>query len=187
MLNCHFDEKVECGTIYVALRSLADNKQINVGGIMLAQSSLANQKLGLFQVESIGNIAADETGLKPGDVVYADTLAAFYHSEPVCLMRYDSVIMKTTREMNDFWPLANKIVVEEDRGQTTKVGGLWMQKEDTVKTGVIVKQNLKKPEIWPFKVGDRVLLTSKGGTEVDFGSRRLYIYNGEDILCKILD
>ena len=187
MLNCHFDEKVECGTIYVALRSLANNREISVGGIVLAQSSLANSKLGLFQVESVGSIAKEETGLEVGDVVYADTLASFYHSEPVCLMRYDSVIMKTTRAMDDFWPLANKIIVEEDRGETTKVGGLWMQKEDTVKTGVIVKQNLKKPEIWPFKLGDRVLLTSKGGTEVAFGSRRLYIYNGEDILCKILN
>lgn len=187
MLNCHFDEKVECGTIYVALRKLEENREINVGGFVLAEKSFENGKLGLFQVESIGSIAADETGLAVGDIVFADTLASFYHSEPVCLMRYDNIILKTNREKTDFWPLSNKIVVECEQGETTKVGGLWMQREDTVKTGVIVKQNLKKPEIWPFKIGDRVLLTKKGGTFVAFGMRQLFIYNGEDILCKILN
>ena len=187
MLKCHFDEKVECGTIYVALRQLEENREINIGGFVLSEKSLSNEKLGLFRIESIGSIAKEETGLEVGDVVFADSLAAFYHSEPVCLMRYDNVILKTNETKDDFWPLANKIVVEADVSETTKVGGIWMQREDVVKTGVIIKQNLKKPEIWPFKIGDRILLTSKGGTLVKFGMRHLYIYNGEDILCKILN
>lgn len=189
-----FDKKVLCGPSYVALREVQKNTthNLNVGGIVLADTSLANEKLGHYIIEDIGEIAAYEFDLKVGDYVLADKLASFYHSQPVCLMTYNNIILKTNHDRTEIHPVKNKIIVEEDKSEIVNTGGIYLQTNpDKLRFGKIIEMNVvpdptSPVKDYPFKEGDHVMLVRKGDM-VSIGNKTYWIFDPDQIICKLLE
>ena len=184
-----FDCKVKCGPEYVALRvvDISEGFQRSAGGIYLAENAFANSKLGMYMVEDIGDVAEKLTDVHKGDYVMADKLAIFYKSEPVGIMRYNSMIVKTDKDKKAYHPLLNMCLVKQDRTEVKQDGGIYIQnRDDILNIGTIIEQNIEDGKDWPFKEGDKVFM-SKCSDLVRAGTENIYIYKCEDILCKILE
>lgn len=181
----HFDEKVECGPEFVALRILENCDQLKVGNIWLPQQAAANARLAHCVVEDCGSKAAEEYGLSKGDYVLIDRLATFAHTAPVCLARYNNVICLSNEANSEFRPLKGMLFVEPDEKGEKQVGGVYVPAgyDDKLNTGTVTAENVQDPE-YNFKVGDRVLMT-KGADIVDIGERRVYIYKKDMVICRI--
>ena len=183
-----FDHKVKCGAEYVALRVIDNGEKIEVGGgLVLAENSFANNKLGFYVIEDIGETAEKETGLHVGDYVLADRLAIYYKTEPIGILRYNSIIVKTNSDQSKYWPLRNMCFVEQDRNEIQDLGGIFVKsRKDILNIGTITAMNMDSDLIFPFEVGDKVFLT-RCDDFVSFGPKNLYIYKHDNIMCKILD
>ncbi len=186
-----FDYKVKCGPEYVALRvvDISEGFQRSTGGIYIAENSFANSKLGMYQVEDIGDVAEKLTDVHVGDYVMADKLAIFYKSEPIGIMRYNSMIVKTDANKTAYHPLLNMCLVSQDRTEIKQDGGIYIQnRDDILNIGTLVEQNIdeERMKTWPFKAGDKVFM-SKCSDLIRAGTENIYIYKCEDVLCKILE
>lgn len=189
----HFDQKVLPGPSYVALR-FWNNKDSshseNVGGIYLADNSASNSRLANYVVEAVGEIAEAEYGLKVGDHVVADKAASFYHSEPIALMAYNNVILKANEDFTKYYPLKNKVLVEEDETKVENSGGIYLAvNPDTLRTGTIIDMNVVPAkdspcQTYPFKIGDHVMLVRKGDF-VMAGTQKLWVFDPDQIICKL--
>ena len=183
-----FDHRVKCGADYVALRVVKPaTEEFVMDGIVVAESAFSNSRLGHYLVEDIGEIASRETGVKAGDYVMADRLAIFYKSEPVGIMRYDSIIMLTDPAKGEFKPILNTCFVEQDRTEVKDLGGIFVQNRSSIlNIGTLVDKNIAPGIVFPFEIGDKVFM-SRHADLVQVDSRNLYIYKHNDVLCKILE
>lgn len=181
-MKTNFDKQVICGQEYVALREIDMGDKIDVNGFVLTNTVRTNEKLGVFKVESIGKWAAEISGVKPGDIVYADRLSSFYHSSPVALMEIRNVIAKYSE--NGLVPLKNSVIVQEDETQEENVGGFYVA-ANKPRTGVIVSMG-EVDEDFNFRPGDRVMLV-KGGDCIEIGGKKMYAFAPEKIICKIVE
>lgn len=183
-----FDQKIDkIGADYVALRDVDRNTVIDMGGIVLSETDLANNKLGYYQVEAVGSNAEKEYGLKVGDYVLADNLAKFYKSTPVCLMKYVNVIIKTNKDKTEYKPLKNMVLVKKANPDVDSFDGIYVQKERFfANIGEIVDKNIADGVDFPFEIGDKVLLTT-GADVIDIGKNNYFIYKHDMIICKIED
>ena len=73
----------------VALRCINVGSIRTEGGIIVPEKAEINNRLGLYEVLSAGKKAEDMYGIKTGDYVYADRLAVFYDTSPICLMKFE--------------------------------------------------------------------------------------------------
>ena len=182
-----FDEQVVCGQDYVALREIDRGDKIDVNGFVLTNTVMQNEKLGIYKVESIGPWASETTGVVPGDIVFADRLASFYHSSPVALMEIKNVIAKcSSARADDIIPLKGKFVVEADPIQQESVNGFYVTSSKP-HTGIIVSIGEGVSDDWSFfNIGDRVMIP-KGGAYVSIGNRNLFVFEPDKIICKIVE
>lgn len=188
MTNVEFDEKVKCGSEYVAVRIIENCDELKIGNIVVTDSTSANDRLAFCKVEDIGKDAADRTGCAAGDYVMIDRLATFAHTAPVACLKYDSVICKANESNTEYSPLKDMLFVErDDNEEVAKVGNIYMMNPDEkLNVGTVTKVNFEASEEFPFVPGDKVML-SKGADEVQVGDKKIYIYKREMIVCKIVD
>lgn len=183
-----FDRKVKCGADYVALRTIDNGREMDYGGILISQSAFSNDKLGFYQVIDIGECAEKEYDVHVGDYVLADRLAIYYRSEPVGIMKCNSVIVKTNKDRSEYYPLLNMCFVEpRDRGQTELDDGIIVQSsKEVLRIGTITAKNMSPDVIFPFEVGDTVLMPESDDF-VSFGEKKFHIYKHDKVLCKVLE
>jgi len=187
MAETHFDKKVRCGAEYVALRVIENGSKINSGGIVLSESSYSNSKLGFYQIEDVGETASREYGLKVGDYVLADRLSIFYKSEPVGIIKYNNIIVKTNKDRSEWYPLKNMCFVEKTKDPVANNGGIYLQNNsDSLQIGRITAKNMSDDVVFPFEVGDKVLLV-KGADTIQIGQSQIFIYKHDMVLCSIED
>ena len=181
----HFDRKCIPASEYVVLRVIDRNDSMSLGGILIAEGAYSNDRLGFYQVEEVGEKAAEEYGLKRGDYVLADRLAQVYKTSPIAVMKYVNVIAKTNSENTQYSPLKNMVFVKDERNTTQNVGGILVNNYSAqVKVGEVVAMNVDEAVNVPFKVGDRVML-SKGGDSFQIGTEHVYIYKHDMVVCVV--
>lgn len=190
-MTSKFDEKVICGDEYIALREQDTGESVESGGIVLADSAFENSKLGFYVVESVGKEGKEKYGLTEGDYVFADRLASFYHSSPVCLMKCENIIVKTDKTRTKYIPLKNTVFVEEDKKEmkASENSGFYVETDPKIlRLGTIIDMDIDTEEYpdYPFSVGDHVMLV-RGGDFVKFGQKEIYIFKPEKIICKIVE
>lgn len=186
MNSITFDKKCKCGKEFVCVRILQNCEDLKVGNIWLPSNAEANNRLAHCIIEDVGQKAAEEYGLVVGDYVLIDRLSTFAHTKPVALLKFNNVILKTNKDMTDFWPLKNMVFVEPDKNDgVTMVGNIAVSNyADKLHTGKILKINCEKDQ--EFSDGDTVLLV-KGGDVVKLGTTTLHIYKYDMIVCSFED
>ena len=194
----HFDKECEPANDIVVLKVI-DNDTLSSknSGFVIGDDQLRNLRVGFYQIIKIGVEAKEKTGLDVGAYVFADKLAAFYHTEPIALMRYNALIMESNPEKTKYRALGGRCIVQEVKEEVGQ-GSFIIPNSDELKIGVI--KSITPPYTMtenaiPFKVGDKVLLTKeerdtlhgfKGDSNLD-PSLPIYIYKTEDIICKVVD
>jgi co-chaperonin GroES (HSP10) len=194
----HFDRDCEPANDIVELRVIdIDTLSSKKSGFVIGDDSLRNLRLGFYQIEKIGSEAREMTGLDVGAYVFADKLAAFYHTEPIALMRYNALIMETNAEKTKYRALGGRCIVQEVDAEK-ETGGFVIPTSDEMKIGVI--KSITPPYTMtesavPFKVGDRILLTKdehdtlhgfKGDSSLD-PTKPILIYKTDAIIAKVND
>ena len=190
MNTIQFDEKVECGPAFVALRILDNLDEMQVGGVWLPDTVGENQRLAHCVIENVGSKAAEEYGIKAGDYVMIDRLSTFAHTAPVCMCRYNNVICKTDADKSEYYPLRNMLFVElDEKDNMTNVDGVYIENyAGKLNIGHITAENLddEAKKTCSFRIGDHVVMT-KGPDVVSIGDRLLHIYKHDMIVCKVLE
>lgn len=183
-----FDKKCKCGPEFVCVRIIEKCDNLKIGNVWLPNSSHTNERLAHCIIEDVGEDAADKYGIKVGDYVMIDRLATFSHTSPVALLKYDSVIVKTNEDRSEFWPLKNMAFVEpEEKNPISKVGNIYVPGyQDKLNIGTITKANIADGVKFPFKVGDKVIVT-KGADFVELGTMKLHIYKHDMIVASVED
>jgi co-chaperonin GroES (HSP10) len=180
-----FDKKCTPASEYVVLRVIDRHDKMELGGILLTQSSYANDRLGFYQVEEVGKKAFEEYGLVKGDYVVADRLAQCYPSAPICVMKYVNIIAKTNEDESQFSPLKNMVFVKDDAETTQNVNGILVNNYNKkLHIGEVVSMNIDPSIEVPYKKGDKVML-SKGGDSFQIGSEHVFIYKHDMIVAKV--
>lgn len=202
----HFDREVSPADDIVVLRVLtADTLADSSSRFQLGKDVLKDLRVGFYQVLKLGREAQERTGLQPGSYVYADSLASFYHTEPIAMMRWNAIILETNRERTELRALAGRALVQPVKEDEKKASGLFaIPTSDELRIGVVksITPPWRKdgegrefqPEL-PFKVGDKVLLTKEerdtlqgfgGSTTID-PTLPIHVYRTESIVCRIED
>ena len=195
----HFDRDCDPANDIVVLRvididTLSSSKK---SGFVIGDDSLRNLRLGFYQIVKIGSEAKEMTGLDVGAYVFADKLAAFYHTEPIALMRYNALIMETNAEKTKYRALGGRCIVQEVDSESGS-SGFVIPTSDELKIGVI--KSITPPYTMtesavPFKVGDKILLTKeecdtlhgfKGDSRLD-PTKPILIYKTDAIIAKVND
>ena len=194
----HFDKECEPANDIVVLKVIdIDTLSSKNSGFVIGDDQLRNLRVGFYQILKIGVEAKEKTGLDVGAYVFADKLAAFYHTEPIALMRYNALIMESNPEKTKYRALGGRCIVQEVK-QEVGNGSFIIPNSDELRIGVI--KSITPPYTMteraiPFKVGDKILLTKderdvlhgfKGDSNLD-PSLPIYIYKTEDIICKVND
>jgi len=166
----------------VVLREISESNASS-GGFVLAEGTLGNSRTGFFMVEEVGSEAFNHTGLKHGDYVYADRLASHYHTSPVCVMKWDNVLLcsdanKSIIKSMPGWALL--IEVKEERT------GFFVSENKTIRHGIIkfINPAITADKEYPFKVGDDVMITSKCDVFDGFAEETLIAMKLEEIVAK---
>ena len=195
----HFDMDCEPANDIVVLRIL-DNDTLSSkqGGFVIGDEVLRNLRIGLYQILKIGKDAKENTGLDVGAYVFADKLASFYHTTPICLMRYNALVMETNLEKTKYRALGGRCIVQEFSLGESESGGFVIPTSDELRIGVIKSITPPyegKDNASEFKVGDKILLTKderdalygfKGDKDLD-PSKPIYIYKTDAIIAKVND
>lgn len=192
----YFDKDCEPANDVVVLK-IVDNDTLSSKnrGFTIGDDSLRNLRVGFYQIVKIGSEAKEMTGLDVGSYVFADKLAAFYHTEPIALMRYNALIMESNLEKTKYRALGGRCIVQAV-DEEKEASGFVVPTSDEMKIGVI--KSITPPYTMtenaiPFKVGDKVLMTKeecdelhgfKGDSNLD-PTKPIYIYKTDCIICKI--
>ena len=194
----HFDMDCEPASDIVVLR-IIDNDTLSSksGGFVIGDDSLRNLRVGFAKIEKIGKEAKEKTGLDVGAYVFYDKLATFYHTEPVAMLRWNAIIMESNPEKTKYRAMTGRCIVQEVSKEEER-GGFIIPTSDEMKIGVIksiTPPYTMNPDAYPFKVGDKILLTKeecdilhgfKDDSELD-PSKPILIYKTDAIICKIND
>lgn len=180
-----FDKKVICNDEFVAVRIIDNQEELKVGNIYLPSNARKNDRLGFGIIESVGEKATEEYGIKVGDYIMFDRLSTFAHTAPVALLRYNNVICLTNKENTEFNPLKGMLfVIPDEKENVSKVGNIFVTDyKDKLNLGTIEKINISNNK---FQIGDKVMLT-KGADVVEIGEKVIYIYKEDMLICKIED
>lgn len=194
----HFDKDCEPASDIVVLKIIdGDILSSKNSGFVIGDDSLRNLRVGFAQIEKIGQEAKEKTGLDAGAYVFYDKLATFYHTEPIALVRWNALIMESNLEKTKYKAMAGRCIVQED-GLKKEETGFIIPTSDEMQIGVIksiTPPYTVNPDMYPFKVGDKILLTKeerdtlhgfKGDSELD-PTKPIHIYKTDAIICKIND
>lgn len=194
----HFEKDCEPASDIVVIRIIdSDTLSSKDKGFVIGDETLRNLRVGFAKIEKIGQEAKEKTGLDVGAYVFYDRLATFYHTEPVAMLRWNALIMESNLEKTKYRAMAGRCIVQEVSKEEEK-GGFIIPTSDEMKIGVIksiTPPYTMNPDMYPFKVGDKILLTKeecdtlhgfKGDSELD-PSKPILIYKTDAIICKIND
>ena len=197
----HFDnENIEPASDCVVIR-IKDNDTLSTksSGFVIGDDALRNLRVGFAQILKIGDKASSETGLKEGDWAFYDTLATFYHTQPIAVLRYPGLIMESNPEKTKYRAMGGRCIVQEVTTSDENKGGFIIPTSDEMHIGVIksitppyegAEDNTSK-----FKVGDKILLTKdehdtlhgfKGDSSLD-PTKPILIYKTNAIIAKVND
>ena len=195
----HFDKDCEPANDIVVLRIIDNDILSSKGsGFVVGDDCLRNLRVGFAQIEKIGSLAKENTGLDVGAYVFFDKLATFYHTQPIALLRYNALIMESNPEKTKYRALGGRCIVQEVSTKDEDKDGFVIPTSDEMKIGVI--KSITPPyegenNASNFKVGDKILMTKdecdelhgfKGDEELD-PTKPIFIYKTENIICKIND
>ena len=194
----HFDRDCEPASDIVVLR-IIDNDTLSSKdrGFVIGDDSLRNLRVGFAKIEKIGKEAKEKTGLDIGSWVFYDKLATFYHTEPIAMLRWNAIILESNPEKTKYKAMAGRCIVQEI-SENEESGGFIIPTSDEMHIGVIksiTPPYTMNPDAYPFKVGDKILLTKeecdilhgfKGDSELD-PSKPILIYKTDAIIAKIND
>ena len=186
MTTIHFDEKCVPNYDYVVIRIIDNAQLLKAGNIILSDDAFSNEKLAFGKIEAVGKNAAKEYKLEVGQYCLFDRLATFYHTAPVCIVKYNNVIVLTNETRTEYYPVGGTLFVDETKDEYEEKKGVFVctTAEDQIHFGKITQMNLKDEDDFPFAIGDKVMLT-KGADNVKLGNRKLFIYKPESVLVKI--
>lgn len=157
---------------WVRLKTIQIYDENTSNGLYIPTKFRANDKLGKYEVVSVGNIAAKEYGLKPGMIVYADRLACLNWREEYPIIKYESIIFE---ERNDhFYPFRGQMIVEQidDKSyQQNKINGMLVPYSKIVPKGRVLVTN----GTTDAKPGDIVLLV-RGADIISSNGKTFFIY-----------
>jgi len=178
-----FNKKCIPSPEYVVLRLKDRGDNLNMGGILIANSEYSNERLAHALVLDVGTRAREEYGLETGDWVMFDRLASAYQTSPIAVTKYVNVICKTNEDKSQFSPLKNMVFVEDEANTTQNVGGVLINNyKKKLNIGKIVAMNVDH-EV-PYETGDSVMI-SKGGDSLQLGDKHIFIYKHDMIVCKV--
>lgn len=188
MTNIFFDEKCVPNHDYVVIRIIDNAEHLKAGNIILAETAFSNEKLAFGKIEAVGKNAAKEYGLEAGQYCLFDRLSTFYHTAPVCVVKYNNVIVLTNEDRSEYFPVRGTLFVDETKDSFQEKKGVFIAntEENEVHSGTITKTNLHEGQDFPFQIGDKVMLV-KGADMVKLRGRMLYIYKPESVIVKLLD
>ena len=187
MVNIYFEEKCIPNNDYVVIRIIDDGSEVKAGSIVLAESSFSNEKLAFGKIEAVGKNAAEKYGLESGQYCLFDRLATFYHSAPICIVKYENIIVLTNEDRSKYFPVKGTVFVDETKDEAFEnKKGIFVvdTAEDKMHVGKITEMWLSEEDDFPFKVGDEVMLV-KGADHVQLNGRSIFIYKPESIIVKI--
>ena len=189
MTTIYFNEKCVPNNDYVVIRIIDNAQLLKAGNVILAESSFENEKLAFGRIEAVGKNAAKEYLLKPGQYCLFDRLATFYHTAPICVVKYNNVIVLTNENRTEYYPVGGTLFVEESKDSVEQKDGVFIAttEENQFHAGKITQMNLREGiDDFPFGVGDKVMLT-KGADRVKLGTRTVFVYKPESVLVKLID
>lgn len=186
MTTIFFDEKCIPNNDYVVIRIIDNAELLKAGNIILSETAFQNEKLAFGQIEAVGKNAAKEYLLEPGQYCLFDRLATFYHTAPVCVVKYNNVIVLTNKDRSEYSPVGGTMFVEENKETAEEKKGVFVvaSAEDQLHIGTITQMNLREEDDFPFAVGDKVMLT-KGADHVKLGTRTVFVYKPESVIVKL--
>jgi len=186
MTTTFFDEHCTPNHDYVVIRIIDNAQLLKAGNIILAETAFENEKLAFGKIEAVGKNAVKEYLLEPGQYCLFDRLATFYHTAPVCVVKYNNVIVLTNENRSEYTPVGGTLFVEEDKTAYEEKKGVFVTAtgEDQMHVGRITQMNLHEDEDFPFVIGDKVMLT-KGADHVKLGTRTVFVYKPESVIVKL--
>jgi co-chaperonin GroES (HSP10) len=157
-------------------------------GIIIPESAEINHRLGLYEVLSVGDEAAEEYGLKEGDYVYADRLSVFYDTSPICVMKFENIICLTDEKGVSLFPLKNMVFVDEikkDDVYADEDSPLFIaSKTQYVPIGIITEINIDKKKYPYIHVGDKIIMT-QGADQCHIKGKHFRIYKPDMIIATV--
>lgn len=177
-----FDKKCIPCPYYVSVDVINRNDHMEIGDILVPNSSYANDRVAFYRIDEISKEAEEYSGLHKGDYCVGDRLAQVCKTEPRAVIKITNIIAKTNEDNSKFYPMRNMVFVKDDTGKKTDLGGLIVEKK--INTGKIVSMNLDEDIKVPYDVGDEVLLV-KGGDSFQIGGEHVFIYKWDMIACKV--
>lgn len=184
-----FDKKVICNDDFVQVEIIDNLEKMNIGGIVIPQSSYSNERLAFAKLMNIGKIAKREYGIEEGQYCLVDRLSTYAWTQPYACTKYNNIICLTNSTRTTFKPLKNMVFVHPDTiGSNAKVGNIYIPSsyKDRLHTGTITDLNFdeEKTKDDIFHIGDNVMLV-KGGDVITIDGTDLYIFKYDQLICKI--
>lgn len=191
MTTTYFDNKNLTPNNDFAVIEIIDNADlVKSGSVFIAESAFSNEKLAHGKILAVGTNAKQMYGLEPGQYCLFDRLSTFYHTAPVCVVRYDNVILMTNESRTEYRPVKGSIFVRELEDNSNLMSSsskfVYSQGIENIRIGKITDMYLdeKEQEEFPFKIGDTVMLVKKGDA-VNLGGKNLFIYKPSDIIVRL--
>lgn len=166
----------------VALRAFVKNTERIIGGIFLLEKYDINTRMNKYEITDIGTNAAEQTGLKIGDIVCADALARYYDTFPVSVIKYDNIILRISKDENEIFALKDTVIVVLDKLEEANKDGIVVL-TDLLPVGTITHINVDDKKC-DLKVGDKVLLTTDTDVVV-YKGKKMYVFKYTDIAAKV--
>lgn len=187
-MSITFNEHVDAVGSNVCVEILDNMDDVSVGGIYLPKEHGVNERTAFVKIVSLGDDAKKETGLEIGDYALIDRLATHYHSKPIAVLRYNSVICKTNKERNDFFPLKNMLFVKPIKKEEHKEDGVLILMDSQVgnNMGIITKTNFDDEHKYlndDMPVGSKIMLVKGGDIVYTNGSDHFIIYKHDMPIC----
>lgn len=187
----NFDKQVVCNDDFVQLRVIDNLENMDVGGIVLPHTTYSNERLAFGQLLNVGKTAKEKYGISEGEFCLFDRLSTFAWTQPNACTKYDNIICIANESRTEFHPVKNMVFVKpDDAPQVESVGGVYVPPTftDRLHLGTITDINIDTAKVTDdiFHVGDRVMLV-KGGDVISTGTKDLYIFKYDQLVCKIID
>ena len=181
---------IEATDNVVALRLIDSGAERKVAGIIIPESTEINNRLGFYEVLSVGDKAREDYDLNEGDYIYADRLAVYYDTNPTCVMKYENIICAADKDGQSLRPLKDMVFVDEikqDDVYEDKTSKLMIaSKTHHIPIGIITATNIDRVKYPAIEVGSKIIMTS-GADQVTIKGQTFRIYKPDMIIATIED
>lgn len=181
-----FDEPTKAVGEFVCLKTLDIGNNGKFKGFLIDNKSRNNDRLGLYEVISVGDKAYQEYGIEPGMKVYADRLACIGWQKAYPVIKYNSIIYidSTTNDDLEITPVKGTLMVVDDKTEKyVDYKGFKILETNSLKCGLVIAKNIENSE---YEVGDRVILTS-GADVINTSKYTVRIYKEDMLIAKVVN